>query len=273
MTELITCLMITRPSIARLPGLRQTLIDFATQTYQPREMVILIDAVSAAEAAPVLQAVAESAQDTIRTVLAGRAMTLGALRNLSWSNARGTLVCTWDDDDRHHPTRLAEQAAALQASGQPACYLEEFLHYFEQDRRIYQVSFRQAPDPVAVNTLMCRADLALRYPETGPDANLGEDTALFRAIRDAAGFHALTGQPHLFVYVNHGSNTCSDAHHRYLADQMGASQGLLRRRETALRHHLAAFDFGRGAVTVTGRNGDAFALERDQSASTETVSL
>jgi len=273
MPELITCIMITRPSIARVPRLRQTLIDFAAQTHQPREMVIVIDAASAAEAAPVLQAVAESGQDTIRTVMAGRAMTMGALRNLSWSHARGGLVCVWDDDDRHHPTRLALQSAALVASGQPACFLQEFLHYFEQERRIYRVNFRPAPDPVAVNTVMSRRDLALRYPETGPDANLGEDTGLFRAIRNAAGFHVLADQPHLFVYVNHGANACSNAHHRNLVDQMGASPGLLRRYEAALRRGLAAFDFGPGAITVTGRNGDAFVIEADHNHSTQTVSL
>jgi hypothetical protein len=45
-----------------------------------------------------------------------------------------------------------------------------------------------------------------------------------------------------------------------LADQLGLSQGLLRRREAALRDGLSVFDFGPGPVTVEGRNGPAFTL-------------
>ena len=273
MADLITCLMVTRPSIARLPGLRQTLRDFAAQTHRSREMVIVIDAGSEAEAEPVLRAVAEAGQETIRTMVAGRPMPLGALRNLAWAQARGAVTCTWDDDDRHHPARLAEQFAAMSASGQPACYLQEFMHLFAQERRLYRVNFRPAPDPVAVNTLMARTDLPHRYPETGPAAQRGEDTALFRAIRNGASFHALTDRPQLFIYVNHGGNTCSDAHHRYLVDQMGASQGLLRRLEATLRQGLAAFDLGPHPVTVTGRNGDAFVFGGGQASSMATVSL
>lgn len=270
---MISCLMVTQPRPKRLVGLRKTLQDFARQTYSHREMVIVIDAASEAEAAPVLREVAQSGTPMTRAVVAGRRMTLGALRNLSWAEAKGEVICTWDDDDRHHPTRLAEQSSAIRSSGLPACYLQEFLHYFATEHRIFRVNFRPAPDPVAVNTLMCRRQLAIRYPETGPDADRGEDTALFRAIRDHAAFASLADQPWLFVYVNHGTNTCTDEHHRHLVDQMGASKGVLSRHETALRQGLAAFDFGPFPVTVTGRNGDAFVIGPAHVRATDTVSL
>src|SRR5262249_2134710 len=135
--EMISCVMVTRPSAERLPRFRRTLADFGLQTYSPREMVVVIDAIDQIITAPLLAAIAESGQQNVRPVIAGRAMSLGALRNLSWAEARGEVICTWDDDDRHHPTRLAIQAAAMQAAARPVCYLQEFLHYFESQRRIY----------------------------------------------------------------------------------------------------------------------------------------
>jgi glycosyltransferase involved in cell wall biosynthesis len=265
--------MVTHPAPARLERLRATLHDFARQTYAPRELVVVIDARTDLEAADILDAIADSGQDNIRSVVAGRVMSLGALRNLSWEHALGDVICTWDDDDRHHPLRLAEQYGAMAASGHPVCYLQEFMHYFVEDRRIYRVNFRPAPDPIAVNTLMCRKDLALRYPESGPKAQRGEDEALFWSIRESASFQALADKPWLFIYVNHGANTCNDAHHRHLIDQMGASQALLRRYEDTLRRGLSVFDFAASGVTVTGRNGDAFALGASPTISTATVSL
>jgi len=252
--------MVTRPSPVRLPGLRATLKDFSRQSHVRRELVVVIDAATEDQAGDILNAVGEAGDDRIRTVVAGRAMTLGALRNLSWAHARGDVICTWDDDDRHHPHRLADQYAAMAASGRPACYLQEFMHYFVEDKRIYRVNFRPAPDPVAVNSLMCRKELTVRYPEVGPAAQRGEDEALFRAIRETASFHALADKPHLFIYVNHGANTCNEAHHRHLVDQMASTQALLRRYEDRLRTGLSAFDFGSSGVVVAGRNGDAFVL-------------
>jgi glycosyltransferase involved in cell wall biosynthesis len=263
--------MVTRPAAARLPLLRTSLNDFARQTYGPRELVVVIDAATEADATDILDVIDASHQNNIRTVVAGRAMTLGALRNLSWAHANGAVICTWDDDDRHHPMRLAEQHAAMASSGHPVCYLQEFMHYFVDERRIYRVNFRPAPQPVAVNSLMCRTDLIPRYPETGPQAQQDEDAALFAAIRESGSFHALADQPCLFVYVNHGANTCNDAHHRRLVDQMGSSRALLCRYETSLRLGLSVFDFGAAGVTVAGRNGDAFVL--DASSSTATDSL
>ena len=70
----------------------------------------------------------------------------------------------------------------------------------------------------------------------------------------------LEGAPHLYIYVSHAENSWDQGHHRMLADRLGLSQGLLRRREAALRDGLSVFDFGPGPVTVEGRNGPAFTL-------------
>lgn len=53
-----------------------------------------------------------------------------------------------------------------------------------------------------------------------------------------------------------------DGHHAMLAEQLGLSQGLLRRRESWIRENLASMDLGKGPISVRGPNGVAFTLER-----------
>jgi hypothetical protein len=55
-------------------------------------------------------------------------------------------------------------------------------------------------------------------------------------------------------------NTRSNDFHAMLAERLGVSQGLLRRREAKIREWLQAFDFGAGVVSVQGPNGVAFTL-------------
>ena len=260
MIPLISCLMVTQPRAERIPLLKQTLADYCRQRHPRREMVVVADVAEPAAAAPLRQVLEGFGRADLRLVLPPAKLSLGALRNLSWQAARGEVVCQWDDDDRHHPERLAKQWSALRDSGLGACYLEQFMQFFPAERLLYRVNFRPSPDRVAVNTLMALRTLPQRYPEAGPDAALGEDAALFAAIRADGGFHTLAEEPCLFVYVSHGANTWHQGHHRMLAERLGASQGLLRRAEARLRAGLAAFDFGPGAVTVIGPNGPAFSL-------------
>jgi glycosyltransferase involved in cell wall biosynthesis len=223
-------------------------------------MVIVLDVADPSAAEPVRQILKEYSRDDLRLVLPPSKLRLGALRNLSWEAAKGDIVCQWDDDDMNHPERLACQWNALRGSGKAACYLEQFMQFFPMERLLYRVNFRPSPDRVAVNTLMAERSLPVFYPESGPEASLGEDTAILQQIRSAGGFHVLTDDPSLFVYVSHGANTWHQGHHRMLVETMGASEALLRRSEASLRGRLSPFDFGSGSVTVMGRTGPAFVI-------------
>lgn len=260
MFPLISCLMVTQPRPERIPFLRRSISDYCRQTYPRREMVVVVDVDDPAAAEPVRRVIGECRRDDLRLILPATKLRLGALRNLSWISARGEVVCQWDDDDMNHPERLARQWNELRTSGRPACYLEQFMQFFPAERLLYRVNFRPSPDRVAVNTLMAERNLSVSYPESGPDASLGEDTAILQQIRSCGGFQTLTDEPCLFVYVSHGTNTWHQGHHRMLVEKMGASDALLRRSEASLRAGLLPFDFGAGAVTVMGRNGPAFVI-------------
>jgi glycosyltransferase involved in cell wall biosynthesis len=252
--------MVTKAHDLRLPMVRRSLADYCRQTHAHRELVIVVDAEAEADGDAVRAAVAELGRADIRVVVPEAKHSLGALRNISWQEASGDIVCQWDDDDLNHPRRIELQLAALRASGKSACYLQEFVQYFPMARCLYKLSFLMTPGTVAMMTLMCLRSLPVRYPEAGPDSIRGEDRALALEIKHTVGFHALAGMPHLYVYVSHGANTMDDAHHRMLADELGVSQGLLRRYEAALREGLASFDFGPEAVEFMGRNGVAFTI-------------
>ena len=62
----------------------------------------------------------------------GRARPLGELRNRAVALARGELVAQWDDDDRHHPERIARQARRSRAGDAAFAFLTDQLHWFPQ---------------------------------------------------------------------------------------------------------------------------------------------
>jgi glycosyltransferase involved in cell wall biosynthesis len=257
---LVSCLMVTLPSPRRLAFVERAIAAYAAQTHAPRELVIVLDQGPAEAKAAITDHVETLGRDDIRIVEARGALTLGALRNLSRASARGEVHCQWDDDDLHHPERVERQLAALVESGAQAVCLQEVMQFFTASRTLYWTNWRAAEPTVMPATLTCRADAPVRYPETGPRARLGEDSEVCDQLLRLDGLHRLADAPQLMVYVNHGANTWNDGFHQMLAERLGLSQGLLRRREARIREALAVFDFGPGPVEVRGPNGAAFTL-------------
>jgi glycosyltransferase involved in cell wall biosynthesis len=257
---LVSCLMVTQPVPRRLPYFKQTVADYLRQTHAPRELVVVLDRGDAATREAFLAHVASLARDDIRVVEPPGKLTLGALRNQSFAHARGELVCQWDDDELFHPERVATQVGLLRELGAEATCLEEVLHYFPESRTLYCINFRKTVPRAMPGSLLMRRGLPVRYPEDGPKAERGEDTALVAQLHALGTFRVATGHAHLYVYQSHGANTWNDEHHRMLAKELSLSKALLQRREAQIRAGLAPIDFGPGEVTVTGYNGVAFVL-------------
>jgi len=260
-TPLVSCLMVTRPAPDRLARAELSVGDYLRQTFPARELVVVLDPRADRAAVQVLKArLASLARPDIRLVEPPDVSSLGMLRNASLTAARGDLLCIWDDDDRHHPERIARQAAALAESGAAGLCLQHIAHYFAQERRLYVTNWIKTDATGLPSSLLVRRDSGITYPETGPDADLGEDMVPLRQLQAAGGLALLADAPHLYVYVFHGGNSWGAAHHRRLATELGLSEGLLRRREAALRAGLAAFDFGPEPIRIQGHAGAAFAL-------------
>lgn len=252
---LVSCLMVTLATPARLPMLGRAIAAFPTQTHAPRELVIVVD--ETGDGGAVQRMVAESGSADIRIVGAPAGMTLGALRNRSVAQARGDIICQWDDDDLHHPDRIAAQLAAL--ADADACVLQEVMLFDPAAHKLRWSNWAATPAGAHPGTLIARRDRLPAYPESGPTARLGEDLAVLQELTGGGRIVRLAGAAHLYVYVGHGANSWSAAHHAMLARTLAISRGLLLRREAALRAGLAPFALDTG-TQVEGANGTAFIL-------------
>ena len=260
MEGLVSCLMVTRLSPARRELTRASFAAFQAQTYPRRELVVVLDASADAEGRRELdEMVRGPSAAPIRVVEAPGAPPLGALRNLAVAAAAGDYVCQWDDDDFYHRERLSIQLGALREGGHEAVGLQDVLQFFPATRTLFWINWRATKIGVHPGTVMVRRGAAT-YPEAGPEARLGEDTHLARALRARRGLGSLAGAPHLFAYVSHGANSWDEGHHRMLAERLAISRALLKRQEAALRAGVAALDLGPGPISVCGANGPAFEI-------------
>lgn len=257
---LVSCAMVTLPVPERAPYFRQSVADYCHQTWPRRELVIVPDVGDPRARESLVEHVASLGRDDIRIVDLPGKHSLGALRNASIANARGDLVCQWDDDDLYHPERIAAQVDMFRNSDVDVLCLEDAFLYFAASRTLHHVSFRMTQERAFPGSLMVRRDMAPRYPEDGPTAIRGEDSVGLRQLIEGRRFAVVTGAPHLYVYVVHGANTWEPGHYRMIAERLSSSRMLLRRHEEELRAGLAPYDFGPGEVEVRGYNGVAFRL-------------
>lgn len=258
--ERVSCLMVTRMSAARRQLTRAAFAAFEAQTHPHRELVVVVDASVDAEGRRELEEMVRSpSAASIRVVEAPGAPALGALRNLAVAAAAGDFVCQWDDDDFYHRERLSIQLAALREGGHEAVGLQDVLQFFPATRTLFWINWRATKIGVHPGTVLVRRSMAT-YPESGPEARVGEDTVLARALRARGGLGSLAGAPHLFAYVSHGANSWDDSHHRMLAERLAISRGLLKRQEEALRAAVASLGLGPGPISVCGSNGPAFEI-------------
>jgi len=269
---MVSCLQVTWPVPQRFGYFQRSLAAYCRQSHANRELVIVLDQGDAGTHTAIASYVSSLGRDDIRIVEPRGKRSLGALRNISCENARGDVLCQWDDDDFHHPQRVEQELKALVESGSASVHLEEVMQFFPDSRTLYCTNWCATESRGLPGTLMCMQYVPIRYPETGSESQLGEDSAVSLQLQRHGSFHVLTGVPHLYVYVSHGGNLCTDEHHRMLVRELSLSKGLLRRREAQLREGLRPFDFGPGDVTVQGYNGPAFTLDAGAAISREAPS-
>lgn len=257
---LVSCLTVTRGLPERFAFLRRSIAAYDRQTHRRRELVIVIHGGTAEYRARVADHVGSLNRDDIKIVEAPEQLRLGGLRRISRDAAEGAVHCQWDDDDFYHPERIQQQLAALAGSGAEGVCFQELMQYFPAMRTLYWTNWRATEATGHPGTLMCLASAPISYPEVGHIAQYGEDLTVLMQLKKRGALHLLANAAHLYVYVSHGANLWSPAHHRMLADRLAVSKGMLKRREAQLREGLSVFDFGPEPVTVQGSNGVAFML-------------
>jgi len=254
----VSCLMVTSPRPERLEAMTGAVEAYTRQTHPDRELIVVIDNGEQRHRDAVAAAIAGFERRDIIVVMADRPMKLGGLRNLSVDHSSGEVLCQWDDDDMHHPQRVARQLAAPARGDCSATLLQDLMLYDRPARKLYWTNWAATPATGHPGTLLCLRNAIQRYPEDGPDAHGSEDMAQLVALREKHAVDVVAGAPHLFVYVTHGLNISPPAHLTMLRDELSISRGLLQRREAALREGLSAFALE--GLTVEGSNGPAFTL-------------
>jgi glycosyltransferase involved in cell wall biosynthesis len=244
-TAKVSCLCVTQPGREKM--LERAMSDFVRQHYAHRELVIMHDADDAWHAdCEALAASFRDAQDCdIRVFRASAGLSLGELRNLSVAQARGELVCQWDDDDRSHPDRLAIQIKKLNEENAIACFLTQQLHWFADTRELIAEDCTRDlyPGNVVQGSALVRRAAMPAYDVL----RRGEDTALLQSlVRAGARIAHVRGQPWLYCYHFHGGNTFNRAHHAAIANAKrltpAAELNIAARVRDALREFDPAID-------------------------------
>jgi glycosyltransferase involved in cell wall biosynthesis len=194
---LVSCICVTRNRVVLL---KRAVHSFSKQTYRPCELIIQYEADDIATRTYV-----RTLTDPRIVPVEVQAMprlSLGSRRNIALRDAHGKYIAQWDDDDWSAPNRIAEQVAAIQASGRQGCVLlrcllfdGELQHASMSASRFWEFSL--VAERLAVPTF--------------PELAKGEDTPVVVQMLNA---YQLAGidRPELYVYVYHGGNTWDREH-------------------------------------------------------------
>ena len=196
---LVSCIMPTRD---RPDWVRQSIRYFERQDYLERELIVIDD--GADDLAAILPR-----DPRIRHIRVGRAISIGAKRNLGCEAAQGAVIAHWDDDDWYAPDRLSAQAAPLSSGAAEISALADTLFFDVLRWRFWQCSretyARMFVQGVHGGTLMYKRTVfggLSRYP----DLSLAEDALFLQtAMRRGARLARVEGGE-LFAYVRHGGN-------------------------------------------------------------------
>lgn len=194
---LVSCLCLTNRRVALL---RRAVSCFLSQTYRPRELLVLYPS-DDSDTSDYLATLGESSIRPVEIHCSSQLST-GSLRNISLQAAQGHYVATWDDDDWYAPTRLAEQISAIGVAGKPGCILSRLILYdgltksaFLSEQRTWE------------NSLVAERTAIPPYS----DQRKGSDTTVIHRmlIEDKL---AILNRPELYIYIYHGGNLWNREH-------------------------------------------------------------
>jgi len=156
---------------------------------------------------------------------------LGELRNAGLAAATGDLILQWDDDDWHHPDRVAAQVGAYLATGRPNCLYSQICYDWHSDTAYV----RELPGNCLHGTILHENRPEYRYPAM----EKGEDTAFMQHFPD---LEVIQNKPELYVRFSHGHNTWDRRHiMREYASALTGAWGLSGPQRACLRDVLVNY--------------------------------
>ena len=132
----------------------------------------------------------------------------GMKRQIGLKLSRGDIVCHWDDDDYHGPTRLSHQVAPI-LTGQFDCTGMQNEHTMSSDGRFYWMTpeFHACTfvADILPGTFMFRKEIVGKVMY--PNESLSEDGAFIRQLMSNGKRLKIVSNDDKYVYIRHANNT------------------------------------------------------------------
>jgi len=208
----VSCLCVTKGAPK---DVRNALDCFFAQTHEPKQLVVVDQFMSLEEVNALTADPRFTGPSMLCYVRCPADMKLGELRHVSLHKATWDLVAQWDDDDWHHPERLARQVAHYNASEEGySSLLSKWMVLDKTTGRLYR-SFRRN-EGWEGSVLMAR-DCAIRvgYPS---NLSKAEDRAFMGRFQRRYG-STLLDAPELYTYCYHGNNTWDREHWEFIFER------------------------------------------------------
>ena len=258
----ISCLMVTKD---RFDLMRRSIDLFCRQVWDNKELIILSDGPSSVQEA-IRKHVDGLGRTDIRCQFLSSPTNLGRLRNISVKLATGEFLCQWDDDDLNHPLRLKEQVESMMAASAQVSFMYDQLHYMADTGELFWTDWSHQRGELADNgvpgTLLCRRDVGIHYPESGPDATRGEDGTLQIDLHRRCRVSGLRDKGYLYTYVYHGRNTWERSHHELIVREFGFAAPYLAAHASKVGRHLPEY-FPRAPAHLTAKDGTPVPIPAD----------
>lgn len=196
-SPLISCICITN----NRPELLQKAIDyFKSQNYLNRELIISFPRNDTSTKEVITHE--QNAMTKILGIEREDNISLGEARNQAIKKSNGEYVCTWDDDDWYHPSRISYQYNSIQNKGegyQASILTRIFLYDETKDQAYYSFNYPWE------GTILCRKVILLQNQYSL--SNKGEDSHVIRFLSSRKQLLLIDNAPFLYIYKHHGKNT------------------------------------------------------------------
>ncbi len=217
---LISCVMPTWDGVILA---KEAIRCFIGQRYSNRELVIVAGGSERSQLA-VSSYVSGLGRDDIRCIcLRGEGATLGDMRNIGLDNARGEVICQWDDDGLYHPSRLEVQIGAMLDADASACFLTDHLQYFAMQQELFWIDRtvegqNHGESAQFVPSLMIDKNAGFRYVEHGDEefATIGDERR--DSITEQLKTVNLSQYGYVYICRSHPRSTLPEKYHRKIND-------------------------------------------------------
>jgi len=256
---LISGICVSHPS--RLGLLQRAVVNFVTQKYTNKELVIVVsengyydtirsflDSLDTGKGLPELKVRFVPFVSPLSGFLNGMAM------------ASGEWIACWDDDNLSHPGRLGWQLA--HTSRQRPSLLSESMYYFYQNEELYITDYAQ---PAGKLSERCAVASMMFHRSAFKGIVVDKRTIPWTvAMLSRLGFSydLLARRPDLFIVGANGNNLRGIAAHRWMGTELPATwtaaqvEARGQEIESWLKHYL----FPSSTVSVCGKDGPAIEI-------------